>query len=121
MEETEDICDRVAFIRDGRVIKTGTTEELKRTGKERYALCLLTTAEELRSITRPSCFASDIVSISPAGTVRDGKVVMTVEIKPGGEHISDVIEFLVGHGIRIESCERRKKGLHQLFAGGPDE
>jgi len=118
MEETEDICDRVAFIRDGRVIKTGTIEDVKRTGKERYNLSLLTTLEKLKSITRPPCFASDIVSISPAGTVKDGKVVMTVEVKPEEEHISDVIEFLVGHGIRIEFCERRKKGLHQLFAGG---
>lgn len=120
MEETEDVCDRVAFIKDGRVIRSGTIEEVKRIGKVCYALSLLSTLEGIKSVTSNPLFTYRIVSISSVSE-QNGNLVMTVEVNPEKEHISDVIEFLVGQGIRIESCEHQKQELHQLFTKSSDE
>ena len=120
MEETENMCDRVAFIQDGRVLTSGTIEEVKRIGKERYALSLVTTQEKIKSLTRAPHFGYKLISLSSVSE-KEERLVMTVELNPEKERISDVIEILVGQGVRIESCEHQKQGLHQLFAKSVDE
>jgi ABC-2 type transport system ATP-binding protein len=120
MQETEEICDRVAFLQEGKVIKSGTIEEMKRLSREKYTLRLNTTMKQVESSTsHPDCIYN-ICSLYPS-PMRKEIVIMIVEISSEKENISDVIDFLVGKGIKIEACEYQKQPLHQLFTKGSDE
>lgn len=120
MQEAEEICDKVAFIQDGKVIKSGTIEEMKQIGKETYTIGLNTTMEQIKSATGSTDCTYKICSLYPSSR-GNKRVVMNVEINREKESISDVIEFLVGMQIKIESCEYNRQPLHQLFIKSIDE
>lgn len=108
MEEVEYLCSRICIMDQGRIIASGTKEELVGLVKERTRIFLkLDKAdEEILGILKK------VKGVSEAELVND-------EVAVAGENIdiilADIIASLTGHGRRISSIDVRKPDLETVF------
>lgn len=108
MEEVEYLCSRICIMDQGRIIASGTKEELVELikGRTRIFLKLDKADEGILDILRK------VKGVSEAELVND-------EVAVAGENIdiilADIITTLTGHGRRISSIDVRKPDLETVF------
>jgi ABC-2 type transport system ATP-binding protein len=115
-EEALDLCDRVAVLHRGRMLSTGTAEELV----HRYigATYRIVTTEPdhpaLRSLIDRGVLRLD----ERRGDARldDGWHVVSVRLIEGEHHAADVLATLVGAGMRISRMEAVSPSLADLIS-----
>ena len=105
MREAEELCDRIAFIKGGRILAEGTADELKR---------------QIR--------IGDVISLrldpaSPAGLAdlpgviqlqaRGDRVECTVDASE--KRLPEILRWLNDHGVLIRDCQVHEPELEEVF------
>ncbi len=108
MEEAEYLCSRICIMDQGKVIASGTKEELTELikGKTRISIRLDKTGEDMPEKLR-----------SIKGV--DSAEIIEGEIDISGENVdmvlTEIIAEVTGHGGRISSIDVRKPNLEEVF------
>ncbi len=102
LQEIELMCDRVAIMHKGEIVRTGTVAELTRT-VERFSISLAPgtpfPAEEVRAL---------------GFSVEPDKDETHIELKPG-QSIDTVLEHLTAKGLRLRGVRESKQSLEDIF------
>ena len=106
MEEAERLCDRIAVIDHGKVIATGTKEDLVRAtiGAERdvVIVCAIEPDDVLqRELTAP-------------GTKFDGTCITHASARSFEEMVR-IVKALETHGVAVQSIEMKEPTLERVF------
>ena len=108
MEEVEQICDRVAFIRDGKLVAVKSMDEFRNRDEKTYQITFQTREDYRRFLSEAFDFA---------GT-DDGRNLVTVRVRGGG--INALLKTLKAY--RIQSLSEVKqtfeKYVSRLIRGG---
>lgn len=108
MEEVEQICSRIAIMDHGRVIASGTKNELKsmiKTGGIITVTSILINEEELKELAKlPNIFDTSYE-----------KQVLTVKCTADKTCLTKIIEFLDGKKIAYESILSQQPTLNDVF------
>jgi len=102
LAEAERICDRVAIIREGQLIRVGRVDELKETAPKRL---LVRFAEPVE----PQSFA-DLAGVTKAGPGKDGRVELMVR-----ENLDEVLRVVTQH--QIVDFDAQDLSLEEIFLG----
>lgn len=114
MEEAEELCDRMAIVRDGRIAFAGTVGELrKRVGGTEECVVTMNGAdvEECTRITRRLGLVDPELE-RPSG---NGVVELRYHRRADDAELSDLLADLLGSGARVLSVDRRQRRLEELF------
>lgn len=114
MQEAEEMCDRVAMIQNGKLIRCDTITNLKNRVKEQFVLTLKHPVGELHSRIGNSRFKDHIVAIKPHSSKKEHALV-TVQINAEDPGISDFVQWLVHSGLSIETCVNVEPSLNDIF------
>jgi ABC-2 type transport system ATP-binding protein len=106
LAEAEKICDRVAVIRKGKLLATGTVDELS--GKN----------GAIHAEIAGKGFNDDVVArlraMPDVASVRRENSHVSIELEHNVE-IWPVVNMLVGCGVQIEGVHKNAKGLEDVF------
>jgi ABC-2 type transport system ATP-binding protein len=112
LSEVERVCDRVAILRDGRLLREGSVPELTRPGGR--------TLLEVQGL-RPDLLPR-LAAVAPVAPVGDGRLlVQTAEVGP----LNAVLDALRAAGVRVASMVPQRESLEDAFVeivgeeGGP--
>lgn len=112
MEEAQEICDRVAIIDHGRLLRCGTPQELLDAAHSNVHLRVRVASERLGETLRGQA------DVETAG---DQQWLITVRRDTGdppeefARRVAAVLDRLVTAGAELESIETREHNLEQLF------
>lgn len=101
MGEVQQICERVAVIDRGRIVKEGTVEQLR--GET-----------ELEVVATPTDTAlATLRALSSVDTARteDGRLL----VKAGTRHTAEIVRSLVQAGVAVTGVRRRERELEDVF------
>lgn len=125
MVEAEELCNRLAFIQDGRIAAIGTVDQLRR------AIGYGTRCE-LRLRDAPADVAAMVGSIRGVtgtrrdaldGPTTDGATVAIHLTMTSRDALPDILRALVGSGVAVLGCETAELSLEEIYIqtlGGPD-
>lgn len=100
LSEVQQVCDRVAVVERGRVVASGTMQELLGSGEVRIRVTDLDEA--------------GMQAIAPFGTASwSGDLLTVVGVTP--EKVPDLVAELVRLGARVHSVERGRQTLEERF------
>lgn len=102
--EAEELCDRVAIMRVGRLLSSGTPAELRRS---------LGRARTVRVDTDPDQASLVVAALGPAAevtVVRDDAVEVT-----GGPPVPRLVARLVEHGVALQRVQPLEPSLEDLY------
>jgi ABC-2 type transport system ATP-binding protein len=100
LSEVQQVCDRVAVVERGRVVASGTMQELLGSGEVRIRVTDLDEA--------------GVQAIAPFGTASwSGDLLTVVGVPP--EKVPDLVAELVRLGARVHSVERGRQTLEERF------
>lgn len=102
LAEAERICDRVAIIREGQLIRVGSVAELKATAPKRLVVRFAEPVE-------PEAFAS-LSGVTAADHAEDGEIELMVR-----ENLDEVLRAVTQH--RIVDFEAQDLSLEEIFLG----
>lgn len=108
MEEVELLCTRIAIMDKGRVIASGTKEELKAmvsAGEKIVAEAFGIPAEQL----------SDIREMHNVLRVEYDDNILTVTAQPGKGILADVVGYITDHGIHYGKISTQMPTLNDVF------
>lgn len=100
LSEVQQVCDRVAVVERGRVVASGTMQELLGSGEVRIRVTDLDEA--------------GMQAIAPFGTASWSEDLLTV-IGVTPEKVPDLVAELVRVGARVHSVERGRQTLEERF------
>jgi daunorubicin resistance ABC transporter ATP-binding subunit len=110
MEEADRLADTIAVLDRGRVIATGTSEELKtRIGGDRLEL----QAHPGTDLRQLAAAMADLGSAPPTVDVEAGRIVLPVADGPG--ILPDVAARLAASGLRVSDLAVRRPTLDDVF------
>ena len=105
MREAEELCDRIAFIKGGRILAEGTADELK------------------RQIRIGDVIALRLDPAAPAGLAalpgmmqvqaRGDRVECTVDSSE--KRLAEILRWLADHGVSIRDCQVHEPELEEVF------
>lgn len=101
LEEAEALCDRLAFINKGQIIKEGTTQELLGSlACEEVSLVV----NQTKTLPTPAAFGLQIQSPRALKTHLNPSTSLT-----------QLVNYLSGYGITVERVETKHSRLEELF------
>lgn len=103
LSEVEAVCDRVAIVKRGRVVRLGSLHDLTRGNLE-------------VNLRAHGLDADMIKGLAQWGKVVSSNVDRVTLVLEAEETIPLVVEWLVGHGARIFELSPRRLSLEDLFA-----
>lgn len=108
LAELEELCDRAAFVDNGRVVASGTPDEIR-------AEVRATQTVTIRVLGGDEAAARASAIVDGFGTAaRSGQIIRT-ELVGGEEAAADLLAALVGDGIRVADFREDRGGLERLF------
>lgn len=108
MEEVEIICDRVIILDKGKVLATGTTDELKELAKIEEKVTVEVNALEEKYIEQ-------IKKIEQVEEVTYQGNVLLVTYKKGKNNLVELIDYLKEEGIRYDKIFSERPTLNDVF------
>jgi len=112
LAEAEAICDRLALIRDGRLVAVGTIADLR-------SQMNLSTTVELRVRGPAGELQRELerlVGVIGATTVfEDGTTRLTVRLDRDNDALNRLLHTALAAGIEIESCTTREPALDEIY------
>ena len=105
LSEVERVCTRVAIMKDGRLVRDGTVDDLTRTGRSWHV-----TATPLPPATAAAL--ADAVATEDARP--DGLTRLLVTL-PGRPALNGVLDRLRADGVEVEAVEPARQSLEDLF------
>jgi ABC-type multidrug transport system ATPase subunit len=107
LTEVEQICDRIAFMNNGRIVKEGTMTELLHENEQNRYVYELEVEPELTKDQWKSLFSNHLsVSVLPNGRIKT---------KLLDDSLSNVIQNLVTHGYCVQDIKHCNQSLEELF------
>ena len=108
MEEVEILCDRVIILDKGKILATGTTDELKELARIEEKVSV-----EVNNL--PQEVIDKIKSQSNIdGATYDGNTLL-VTYKEGKNNLIDMVDFLRGEGIKYNKIFSERPTLNDVF------
>ncbi len=112
MEEAQEICQRVAIIDHGRLLKCGSPEELLDAAHSNVHLRVHAAADRVADALRGMAEAEVAGAEECLVTVRRENSDQPQEF---ARRLADVLERLAGSGAELETIETHEHNLEQLF------
>jgi ABC-2 type transport system ATP-binding protein len=112
LPEAEELCDRLALVRDGRLVGQGTVAELRRAFPHgvRCELLLPAVPTELPGALRRLPEVRDVdVAMAPGGWL------LGVALVQEREGLAAVLREVVGHGGAVHDCSVREATLEDVY------
>ena len=108
IEEAERLCDRVAFIVDGRIVQIDTVEHLVQPVQERHGVQI--------ACTNPPREMPDKLSAAFPGLefTMPGQNLIRVEAE-GPVHVGPLVRFLEDQGVEVSEARRMRPSLEDVF------
>lgn len=101
LSDVEHICDRIAFLHEGRIVLQGSLEEVRVMGKTAATELELERSEDVQTLLAAfACLKH---------TGRNGLLLEDAKQLP------DILRFLADKGIAILRIERQETSLEDLF------
>jgi|RhiMethySRZTD1v2_1073278.scaffolds.fasta_scaffold03063_8 ABC-2 type transport system ATP-binding protein len=106
LQEAEDLCQRLAVLHRGRVLREGSLHEIaaRLPGREQYFI-------DVTGLAAPPDDPRWTLEPEP----RDGYVRLAAAVDRGGRPLSDLLKTLLSGGATIVACTRREPGLQEVF------
>lgn len=102
LSDVEKISDRIALLEDGKIVVSGTIEEIKLMRSEPDIELSLQNADDISKISKEF----------PSAEIRDGKIIFKDASAEQAEHI---LSFVAAQHIPIIRFERHEANLEDLF------
>ncbi len=108
MEEVEYLCDRLAILDHGKILVTGTTEEI-------LSRSSISESMEIVAYDLPDFILNQLQNNSAVDSLsyRDGK--LNIALRQGDNMLIPVLELLADSDIEPVSISRRKPTLNDVF------
>jgi ABC-2 type transport system ATP-binding protein len=110
MEEVEAICDRVAIMDHGRLLKEGTLDELLDRNQAELAIDVESLPDDVATKLREIAE----IETNPAGKIRI-QVSHSLHHRDDSNHLRSVFEILDQAGIPLENVTSQQTSLETLF------
>ncbi|HEY7041931.1 MAG TPA: ABC transporter ATP-binding protein [Methylomirabilota bacterium] len=105
MREAEELCDRIAFIKGGRILAEGTADELKRQIRIGDVI-------SLRLDPASPAGLSDLPGVMQL-QARGDRVECTVDSSE--KRLPEILRWLNDHGVLIRDCQVHEPELEEVF------
>ncbi len=103
LPDVEMLCDRVAIVLGGRLVRVAPLGELVREGPERVEIC----CSEVKLIEIPPAWRDQLS--------RQERAHETVFVLEPSQALNDVLQWLLRHGVRIHSVNPQRSSLEESF------
>jgi ABC-2 type transport system ATP-binding protein len=110
MEEVEAICDRVAIMDHGRLLKEGTIDELLDRNQAELAIDVESLPDDVVAKLREIAE----IETNPSGTIRI-RISHSLHQRDDSNHLRSVFEILDRAGIPLENVTSQQTSLETLF------
>lgn len=108
LAELEELCDRAAFVDNGRVVASGTPDEIRTQVQATQTVTIRVLGGEEAAILAAA------ITDAFGASARNGQVVRA-ELVGGEEAAADLLVALVGAGVRVADFREDRGGLERLF------
>lgn len=108
MEEVEILCDRVIILDKGKIIASGTTEELK-------GLAHIEEKVTVEGIELKEKYLNDIISFKTVETVNYTNGILEVTYKKGKNNLIELIDYLKEKRIHYTKIFSERPTLNDVF------
>lgn len=105
LSEVERVCTRVAIMKEGRLVRDGTVDDLTRQGR----------AWTLVSTALPPATSAALAEMMGAPSERPDGLVKTVVTLPDRTGLNAVLDRLRADGVEVEAVEPVRQSLEDLF------
>jgi ABC-2 type transport system ATP-binding protein len=108
MEEAETLCDRLAILDHGRIIASGTLEELRGSMGERDLVRLAGTLD-------PSAVREAVTSLDGVEVVAVGEDQIALAVPEASRRLSQILKAVAGTGAAVRETTVTRPSLESLF------
>lgn len=108
MEEVEIICDRVIILDKGKVLATGTTDELKELAKIEEKITV-----EVNNLDKK--YIEEIKKLENVNEVFCDTNILLVKYKKGKSNLIDLIDYLKKENIKYNKIYSERPTLNDVF------
>lgn len=117
MFEAEVVCDRVAVIDDGRIIASGTVQELKKMVARRVVVNITASSPMVELGLLEARLMETVTGDVALSLDEQGRLRIRVVSRVGEEeaHLSEVVRLLSSLGIRVNRVELEEPSLEDVF------
>lgn len=117
MPEAEDLCDRLAFIQDGRIVATGSVAELRRAigYGTRCDLRLRDTPADLAGVMGGVHGVTAVTTEVLAPRQHDGATVAARLTLTSSEALPELLRTLVGASAAVVACQTGELSLEEIY------
>jgi ABC-type multidrug transport system ATPase subunit len=117
MQEAEDLCNRIAILRKGKLLICESIENIKAlfNNNGRYVIKLKENCHNLHQKIQSHVIGAKIVDIHSEVSFNNGSMV-TLEIDAQSDNISEIINHIITSGISVEAFGPKKSPLDEIFA-----
>ncbi|MBR9692482.1 ABC transporter ATP-binding protein [Candidatus Woesearchaeota archaeon] len=106
MHEVEELCDRVAFMEEGKIVTIATVDELKkRVTKHKVELTLAENGDDLKDLLKEEGLTV------LAG--RDNTLIFEVDV--ASDDVNTIVQQLVKQGLNLKDIHIKKPTLDDIF------
>lgn len=116
MIEAEELCGRLGFIQDGRLVALGTVDELRRAigAGTRCELRLRDVPDDLAVLLRPSASGAPVVAAIEPPSV-DGATTAVSLTLVAPDALPDLLRRLVAAGVAVLACRTSEVSLEEIY------
>jgi len=108
IEEAERLCDRIAFLVNGRIVRIDTVEQLIQPIKEKHVLQITCVNMPLGIKDKLRDFFPDLVFTIPGGDF--------IRVEAGHPiHVGPLVRFLEDHAAEVSEARRMRPSLEDIF------
>jgi ABC-2 type transport system ATP-binding protein len=105
MREAEELCDRIAFIKGGRILAEGSADELKRQIRIGDVIALRLEPAVPDGLAE----LPGVLAVQP----REDRIHCTVDSSE--KRLPDILKWLCDRGVLIRDCQVREPELEEVF------
>jgi len=114
LEEAEQICDRIAIMDSGRVIFTGSVDELRKRVRQKEKYVVETKGFPGSNLTDIAA-RSGLPEVLVSSLDGNGSCKMEFHVPDGDDSVSRLLGGVIAAGGRVVSCQKQGCRLEDLF------
>ena len=108
MEEVEILCDRIIILDKGKILATGTSDELKELAKIEEKVTI-----EVNNLQQE--YIDKIKKLENVDEVTYNSNILLVTYKKGKNNLVDIMEYLKKEGIKYNKIYSERPTLNDVF------
>ena len=114
LSEVERVCDRVAILKDGELVRIGTVEDLTLTGRT-WTLRSTALPPKALAALGDAVTAADPNSSAHVASSTDASIVRSTLVADDRAALNAILDALRQAGVEIEAVEPMRQSLEDLF------